>query len=87
MNKENFLKWFKNQLLTKLEEPSLIIMDNASYHSSLLETIPNSGWKKADIQNCLQERGIEYPITAIKVTLLEIVSRLVSNYSNVFTLC
>lgn len=78
MNKENFLQWFKNQLLTKLEEPSIIIMDNASYHSSLLEKVPNSSWKKADIQNWLQQKRLEFPPEALKLNLLDIVARLVS---------
>lgn len=75
MNKENFLKWFKDQLLTKLEEPSLIIMDNASYHSSLLEKQPHSGWNKPEIQKWLQERNLEFPSDAFKLDLLDIVSR------------
>lgn len=35
MNRENFERWFKTQLIPNLEEPSVIIMDNASYHSCL----------------------------------------------------
>jgi transposase len=35
MNRKNFENWFKTELIPKLEEPSLIIMDNASYHSGL----------------------------------------------------
>jgi hypothetical protein len=43
MNVENFQNWFKTQLIPNLEEPSLIIMDNASYHSQLGEPIPCKG--------------------------------------------
>lgn len=32
MNAEGFTEWFRTMLLS-LEEPSIIIMDNASYHS------------------------------------------------------
>jgi hypothetical protein len=35
MNRKNFENWFKTELIPNLEEPSLIIMDNASYHSGL----------------------------------------------------
>lgn len=33
MNAEYFEKWFVEQLLVSLEEPSVIIIDNAKYHS------------------------------------------------------
>lgn len=34
MNSETFKKWFANSLLPNLKEPSIIVMDNASYHST-----------------------------------------------------
>lgn len=34
MNAETFKEWFKTKLLPNLKEPSIIVMDNASYHSS-----------------------------------------------------
>ncbi|KAF2905252.1 hypothetical protein ILUMI_00922 [Ignelater luminosus] len=37
INKDNFLTWFRDQLLTKLEEPYIITIDNACYHSSLVK--------------------------------------------------
>jgi hypothetical protein len=49
MNAEIFQKWFV-ELLNNLEEPSVIVMDNASYHSTLVENYPKSNWKKADVQ-------------------------------------
>lgn len=75
MNKDSFLKWFGDQLLPNLEEPSLIVMDNASYHSSLLENLPNSSWTKVKLQAWLQSKNIEFPNDALKVKLLEIVAR------------
>lgn len=39
MNSGNFFKWLDEQLIPALEEPSLIIMDNAPYHSSLVNII------------------------------------------------
>jgi hypothetical protein len=35
MNGEIFERWVLTQLLSNLEEPLLIVMDNASYHSAL----------------------------------------------------
>ncbi|CAG9834708.1 unnamed protein product [Diabrotica balteata] len=36
MNRHNFLQWFEHQLLNNLEEPSIIILDNAPYHSTII---------------------------------------------------
>jgi transposase len=55
MNQEFFLQWFENQLLQNLEEPSMIIMDNANCHSSL----PNTAWRKADIVNWTLEYSVK----------------------------
>ncbi|KAF2903526.1 hypothetical protein ILUMI_02660 [Ignelater luminosus] len=76
MNKDNFPTWFRDQLLTKLEEPPIIIMDNASYHSSLVEKVPNSSWKKVEIQNWLREKKLEFPNNALKGNLFVIVASL-----------
>nr|XP_008192426.1 PREDICTED: uncharacterized protein LOC103312758 [Tribolium castaneum] len=74
MNKDNFLHWFEYQLLCNLEEPSLIIMDNASYHSTLENKCPNSTWKKEQIRQWLQEHNIETPSSFLKPDLLRLVS-------------
>ncbi|XP_060869615.1 uncharacterized protein LOC132944338 [Metopolophium dirhodum] len=39
MNSEVFKSWF-TQMLNSLEEPSVIVMDNASYHSTLIDNFP-----------------------------------------------
>jgi len=40
-------------MLLNLEEPSIIVMDNASYHSSLVENYPKTNSRKADVQQWL----------------------------------
>lgn len=59
MNAEVFKKWFI-ELLNNLEEPSVLVMDNASYHSTLVENHPKSNWKKSDVQKWLNEKNIEF---------------------------
>lgn len=66
MNSDNFEKWFEHQLIPNLEEPSLIIMDNAPYHSRLVEKIPNQSWTKGSLIEWLQHRQIPFPISAMK---------------------
>ncbi|KAL4082879.1 hypothetical protein QTP88_029533 [Uroleucon formosanum] len=59
MNGEVFKQWFI-QLLNNLEEPSVIVMDNAPYHSTLKETYPKSNWRKADVQQWLTDKNVEF---------------------------
>ncbi|XP_060846494.1 uncharacterized protein LOC132926185 [Rhopalosiphum padi] len=59
MNGEVFKEWFI-QLLKNLEEPSVIVMDNALYHSILRDKYPKSNWRKAEVQHWLNEKNIEF---------------------------
>lgn len=62
----------EEQLLPTLKEHSLIIMDNASYYNSLVETCPNDSWKKADIQEWLRKHSINFEQNSLKVDILDI---------------
>ncbi|KAB0792604.1 hypothetical protein PPYR_14563 [Photinus pyralis] len=66
MNRGNFENWFKTQLVPNLPEKSLIIMDNASYHSGLLEKIPTKSWTKQRMIEWLGKKNIGYPEKAMK---------------------
>jgi predicted O-methyltransferase YrrM len=46
MNADSFKDWFVNRFLNYLEEGSIIIMDNASYHSAIVDKVPNTGSRK-----------------------------------------
>jgi len=59
MYAEIFKKWFI-KLINNLEEPSVIVMDNASYHSPLVENYPRSNWGKSDLQKWLTENNTEF---------------------------
>jgi len=59
MNATIFENWYL-QMLMNLEEPSVIVMDNASYHSALLEDYPKSNSRKADVQQWLREKNIDF---------------------------
>lgn len=61
MNANVFEEWFKNQLCPNLEPRTCIVMDNASYHSRILEKIPNASWKKGDIIDFLQAKKVDIP--------------------------
>ncbi|KAL3269699.1 hypothetical protein HHI36_008759 [Cryptolaemus montrouzieri] len=60
MNQENFKHWFEHQLLLNLEKPSTIILDNVSYHKTILNKAPTTANKKVEIQGWLISNNIAY---------------------------
>lgn len=73
MNQDNFLHWFEHQLLMNLEEPSTIIMDNASYHSTIINKMPTTNSTKPEIQEWLRKNNINYENTYLKSHLMHLV--------------
>jgi hypothetical protein len=55
-----FLEWLENQLMPALKNPSLVALDNASYHNVKTEdtVCPNFSQKKAVLQNYLAQHNI-----------------------------
>jgi transposase len=58
-------------MLQLLDEPCVIVMDNAPYHSVLVENVPKSNTKKSDVQKWLSEKGIDFSPTETLVELRE----------------
>lgn len=71
MNGEVFKSWFE-KILPKLTPGSIIIMDNAPYHSVKLNKQPTKAWRKQAIVSWLQENKIEFDANSIKAELLDI---------------
>ena len=58
---------YENQLLRSLDEPSVVVMDNASYHGRMENHLPFTA-KKAEIEEYADRNGIKLPATGtIKV--------------------
>ena len=70
MNAEMFRKWLTEHLINNLEEPSLIILDNASYHSTVIEKCPTSAWSKTNIASWLTANNITHDPSSYKIELL-----------------
>ena len=71
MNSESFVKWFCDLLL---EPNSVIVMDNASYHSRKLELIPTISSRKAEIQNWLVVHGNGFSERTLKSELPRLIT-------------
>jgi hypothetical protein len=68
MNANKFEEWFTD-ILTMLPANSVIV----SYHNRVVEKIPNSSWKKVNIQNWLKSKQIVFDKTFVKAELLQLV--------------
>lgn len=75
MDGHRFETWFKEQFLPNIEANSVIVMDNASYHSVQLEKLPSSSTTKGDIQRWLTEKNIAFFKDQLKAELLELVAQ------------
>jgi hypothetical protein len=71
MNSVVFLEWFENQLMPALKNPSLVVLDNASYHNVKTEdtVCPNFSQKKVVLQNYLTQHNIPFSATDTKKVL------------------
>ena len=75
MNYECFREWFEKKLLPQLEEGTIIIMDNATYHSKVINKTPTCSSNKNDIILWLSKNNIEHDATHSKAELLSICKR------------
>lgn len=74
MDGPRFEKWFAEQLLPNIEPRSVIVMDNAPYHSVRTEKLPSTSWRKADIQSWLTAKTIPWCDDQLKPELLRLVN-------------
>lgn len=58
-------------VLPKLKENSVIVMDNASYHSIKKDPIPTISWRKDQIVEWLTSKGCDVNTSLVKHMLLE----------------
>jgi transposase len=71
MNMELFTNWFINHFINYLEERSVIVMDNASYHSVILNKAPSANLRKSEIVDWLKKKNITADPTDTRAELLQ----------------
>lgn len=72
MNFEKFKEWF-TVLLNNLNEPHMIFMDNAPYHSVQMNKAPTASNRKCEIIAWLQVNGVQSADSMLKKELLGLV--------------
>ena len=66
MTSEHFEEWFHDSLMQNIPANSLIVMDNAPYHSRRLEPVPTMSSRKQIMQDWLTACGIVFPENAFE---------------------
>ncbi|XP_076035739.1 uncharacterized protein LOC143021858 [Oratosquilla oratoria] len=63
MNSALFIRWLTSQLLPAFVEPSVLVLDNAPYHSQLTEETrcPTTATRKTEIVKWLDCRSLPFP--------------------------
>ncbi|XP_060868764.1 uncharacterized protein LOC132943720 [Metopolophium dirhodum] len=80
MNGDIFFDWFCG-VLPLLKDNSVIVMDNAPYHSVQTEQSPTSSWKKASMIEWLKSKGVKTNPSMIKFDLLKLVRKIKHKYN------
>lgn len=78
MNSILFEEWFRKQLLPNISPNSVIVMDNASYHSIKLERRPATSWRKSDLLEWLIKKGVQPQDNSSKAQLQELAKKWMS---------
>ncbi|XP_025191681.1 uncharacterized protein LOC112591937 [Melanaphis sacchari] len=79
MNADVFKNWFIS-MSNHLEEPSVIVMDNASYHSMLMDNFPKSNSRKAVVEEWLKNKNVDFSPQERLSELRERVKKLIPKY-------
>lgn len=80
MNGNSFENWFSN-ILPRLEDNCIIVLDNAPYHSRKVEKIPTTATRKSEIQDWLRSKNIDFDENFLKVQLLSLVKQHKAKYN------
>lgn len=72
MEADIFEEWFENTLIPNLYTNSVIVLDNASYHSRQIIKVPNKSSKKDEIQCFLMDNNLYFEECYTKKQLLEV---------------
>lgn len=69
MNGDNFKEWFES-FLPRLDPNSIVVMDNAPYHSVQAEKYPSASWIKSEILEWLYSKGVVLDRPMLKAQLV-----------------
>ena len=72
MNSEKFIGLLRGKLIPNLPPKSVVVIDNASYHSVQEDKCPTQSSRKADMQAWLTKHNVAWSNDMLKAELLEL---------------
>lgn len=75
MNFDNFQRWLNTQLIPNLPANSVVVIDNAPYHSVQLDRSPTQNTTKPVLQKWLRDHNIEFDNSMLRTELYELCKR------------
>ena len=75
MDGECFTTWFTTHLLPNIPPHSIIVMDNAPYHSMVEDKVPTltNGGKKSEMQSWLRRHEVDFDSKMIRAELHQLI--------------
>ena len=73
MNGESYKCYFEKSICQNITKHSVIMIDNAPYHSKNTENYPTSKWQKQQFVDWLTEKNITFPDKALRAELWTLV--------------
>jgi transposase len=80
-NGDNYITWFRDQLLANLHQPSLIMLDNAAYHCVYGPDVPQ--WYRLKRQECidyLSSNAVVFESTMTATEMKQLVKNHILNH-------
>ena len=72
MNSSNFMKWLQNQLIPNLQPNTVLVVDNAPYHTVQEDKCPTTSTTKPEMRSWLSRNGVQYTDAMLKTELLQL---------------
>ena len=66
------IRWIQEQSLPNLKERSVIVMDNASYHSMQIDQVPTMNSRKSEMQEWPSANDIDWSDQMIQAEELRV---------------
>ena len=73
MDEESYKCYFEKSICQNIPKHSVIVIDNAPYHSKNTKNYPTSKWQKQQFVDWLTEKNITFPDKALRAELWTLV--------------
>lgn len=73
ISKERFIKWLKETLIPNLPQNSIVVLDNAPYHSAVQEKKPKCYSRRSEMVKWLRDHNVDFEEDMLRSQLYELI--------------